>query len=501
MSTVAAVLAAMALLVGVGILPVAALIGRRPVILPLAPLAGAVMAAIAVAACLWFGGGVLGWFVGIAVTLNLVALARWRVTTERPPWRRDPEPGMARGTAWAGAIGLLAAVGFSLSALHAPSIGFDARTIWMLHAVWYSAGHSVSVAALKNPALPFAHASYPPLVGGTVAVSWLATGNHSYTLGVDLVALLNACAVLSAAWVVVEVGGQATRQTGAISSGTTGVSGTSVGARAARAARAAPELVGVLVAVVLVLVTAGVAGTFATNGYADLLWAASAVGAVGFGLVLPLNRANLATAALLLLVAGLTKNEGTATAVAIVVLVAARVGVQQYLVRRKIPLGAVIGGVLGILALSAWALLCRLIGAAPNVETIGKNAASDATRAHLTYTSMAAHLHVLVLAAAVALVGAAWLRRSRRRVGLGSDLWTWAALVAGVAIVAGVYVFGPGVVQLWLVTSVHRTTFFPALLGWWVIGVWAVVATSALVTPLEPSGTPLRSDSRAQARC
>jgi hypothetical protein len=494
MSTATAALAAMALLVGVGLLPVAALIGPRPVIAPLAPLAGAVMAALAVAACLSFGGGVLGWFVGIAVALNLAVLVRWGVNTDQAPWGRGAGPRLPRGTAWAGAIGLVAAVGFSLSALHAPSIGFDARTIWMLHAVSYAAGHSVSVAALKNSALPFAHASYPPLVGGTVAVSWLATGNHSYTLGVDLVALLNACAVLSAAWVMVEAGVLGGRQSGP-------PAGVAPGSGWVVRPRSLPNMVGVLVAVVLVLVTAGVAGIFATNGYADLLWAASAVGAVGFGLMLPLNRANLATAALLLLVAGLTKNEGTATSLAIVVLVAGRVAAQHYSVHRKIPPGAVIGGVLGVLVLTAWALLCRLLGAAPNVETIGTNTASDATRAHLTYAAMAGHLHVLVLAAVVALVGAACLRRSRRRSGLGGDLWTWAALVAGVGVVAGVYVFGPGIVQLWLITSVHRTTFFPALLGWWVIGVWAVVAASALVTPAEDPGTPLRSDSRDRARC
>jgi hypothetical protein len=136
-------------------------------------------------------------------------------------------------------------------------------------------------------------------------------------------------------------------------------------------------------------------------------------------------------------------------------------------------------------------VLCHLLGAAPNVETIGTNSASDATRAHLTYSAMAAHLDVLVPALAVALVGAVCLRRARRRATLGDDAWTWAALVAGVAVVAGAYVFGPGIVQYWLATSVHRTTFFPALLGWWVIGVWAVVAASALVTPQKSAGSPL----------
>ena len=106
----------------------------------------------------------------------------------------------------AGAAVVLAATAWSLVALRAPTVGFDARTIWMVHAVWFADGHQAALAALRNQAIPFAHPSYPPLVGGSVAVSWLVTGDHDYRLGVVIVALLDAGALAAAAWVAVEVG-------------------------------------------------------------------------------------------------------------------------------------------------------------------------------------------------------------------------------------------------------------------------------------------------------
>ncbi|HEX4082669.1 MAG TPA: hypothetical protein VHX40_06850, partial [Acidimicrobiales bacterium] len=62
--------------------------------------------------------------------------------------------------------------------------------------------------------------------------------------------------------------------------------------------------------------------------------------------------------------------------------------------------------------------------------------------------------------------------------GVGNDGWAWAALAAGIVIVAAAYVTGGGDVAFWLATSVHRTTFFPALVGWWIVGTWAVVGVA-----------------------
>ena len=179
----------------------------------------------------------------------------------------------------------------------------------------------------------------------------------------------------------------------------------------------------------VVLVVAGLAGQFLTDGYADVLWSAAAVGAVGFGLVLAGSGQDLGACVLLLAVAGLTKNEGTACAVAIVVLLTAA------------PSGALgpngrgvvvpwwrplLFGALGVVALCAWPVLTRLLGAAPDVAVAGKRVGNDLSRLHLTVDAMTPHLHVLLAAVPLALLGAVVLRRApyrraprQRRLGLG----------------------------------------------------------------------------------
>ena len=77
-------------------------------------------------------------------------------------------------------------------------------------------------------------------------------------------------------------------------------------------------------AVLFVLVAFDVFGPFATNGYADPLWSMAAAGAIGYGLILPCTRPNIGAAAILVAVSGLTKTEGTATAMILVILIAAR---------------------------------------------------------------------------------------------------------------------------------------------------------------------------------
>ena len=61
----------------------------------------------------------------------------------------------------------------------------------------------------------------------------------------------------------------------------------------------------------LVMVSAGVTEPFLTNGYADPLWSLAAVGAVAFGLQLRDEPSTRAAAVVLILVAGMTKNEGS----------------------------------------------------------------------------------------------------------------------------------------------------------------------------------------------
>ncbi len=485
MSTPAAAVLAMVVLATAGSLPVVALVGLRPVSALVAPLAGAVLAALAALACLVFGGPVVVWFVLLGSLAGVGVLFLWRFRPEAQPeaWRpaalsaASPAGRLDRLIPWLGAGGVTAAAAVSLVALRAPSIGFDARTIWLLHGRWFAAGHNVALPALRNPALPFAHASYPPLIGGAVAVSWLVTGNRSDELGVVVIALLNAFAVMAAAWAAVEIGRRCGRRVAAHHA--------HHGTRARRGRLEAPAVAGVVVATLLVLVAFGVAGPFATDGYADLLWAACATGAVAFGLVLSGRGPDLAVAVVLVAVAGLTKNEGTATAMVIVALIAGRAARSARLGRPgEAPWRPVVAGAAGLAALGVWPLLMVVLGAARNVAVPGARQGDDWSRTVATYDAMAPHLGVLAVALPLAVVAGLVLRRARRAVGVGHDAWAWAALAAGLVLVAGVYVTGAGNAAFWLATSVHRTTVFPALCAWWIIGTWAIVGTSQGAVPL-----------------
>jgi hypothetical protein len=103
------------------------------------------------------------------------------------------------------------------------------------------------------------------------------------------------------------------------------------------------------------------------------------------------------------------------------------------------------------------------------------------SRADATFHGFAPYLHVLVLALPVAVVGGLALSGVRRRTGLANDLWAWAGLVCGLVAVGGALVVGTGAILPWLATTVHRITEFSAMEGWWIIAVWAVVASGALV--------------------
>ena len=266
-----------------------------------------------------------------------------------------------------------------------------------------------------------------------------------------------------------------------------------------RFALSAPLVVSRVVAGLFVLVVFEVVGPFATNGYADPLWSTAAAGAIGYGLLLPLTSANIGAAGVLLVVAGLTKDEGTATAIAIVLLIVARSVWEGWTGRCKLTDGsrhktqkpnarvAIIVGCFGILALAVWPVLMRLIGAAKDVNTSGRREGTMISRLHLTFNAMSPHLHVLLLAIPISLVGGIFLRVERRRSEIATDLWAWAGIGSGLLVVAGAYITGPGNAPFWLATSVHRTTMFPAIVAWLIVAVWAVISTSR--TP-HPRATP-----------
>ena len=449
-----------------GALPAFALARGRLVTIPLAPLAGAVLAGLSVTAMTGIGGTLLEWYVGLSST------GRRSVRDHLVDHSGDA----TMGTKFEGAAGPSSrrhhlcvdrrrARVRPVGARRPHCLLRRTRAIWTLHPLWYEAGHATTVAALRNAALVFTHPQYPPLIGGSIALSWKISGLSSVRSGVVIIAVLSALAVLAAATGVMELARRTVPPDSTAEN---------------RLSQSVLLGVGAVLSVLLALTAIRAAGQAAIDGHADLLWAAAAVGAVTYGLVLPSTRTHVGTAMLLAAVAGTTKIEGTLTAASIIVLI----GIRGVLAARPVNAGKVrrkyvqpIALALGsLMVVGAWPLVTHLLHALPNVEWLGKHEGTDWSRLGDTISSGEPHLEVLAVAVPLALVGAIFLRTQRRAAGVGNDAWAWAAILIGLTVAAVAYVTGPGAVEPWLLTSVQRITLFPLLAAWWIVASWVVVA-------------------------
>jgi len=477
-TTFLATAAAVCTLGAAGLLPVVAGVGWRWYAVPLAPLAGAVLAALAATASSTFGGALMSWFVGLGASAAAAVFGVWVVRPDLGP-RSVSHVSVGRTDRLVGVAGfvlVVAAIAWSLRGLRTPTVGFDARALWVMRPGWFLQSHHQLLIDLKTRDLVLTQSAYPPLVSASAAVAWKITGLHTARLGVTTVAVLNACALAAAALAVVECGRTAAR----------------------RVSRGWPAwAMGVVGAVLLVVVAAGVTEPFLTNGYADPLWSLAAVGATAFGLQLRSDPSARAAAVVLVLVAGMTKNEGLVTAIALVVLVAARsigaAGLRGAWTRWVVPV-VVAGSELALLAW--WPILMKAIGA--RGATSSFTASTDlAHRTDATIHGMSPYLHVLVLAVPLSIAGGLALHVVRRNSGAGNDGWAWLALATGLVAVGGALVTGSGAIGPWILSTVHRITEYPILQAWWIIGTWAVVAATGLGGPTG-SGPSVADDSKAQ---
>lgn len=483
MNTVEGAVVGLAALSAGGALPAIAIARARVVVVPLVPLAGAAIASLAVTAMTATAGSFLGWYVVLSVLGAATVVACWARLPRTRPWGADSGHGQRRSIYVAAGVGSLVVCIACLSALKAPMTGFDTRDIWLLHPFWYLQGHAKTVTTLQGQAYTFSHPPYPPLVGGSVALTWFAAGVKSYRLGVVMIALLNALAILAAGSAVFEVA--------------SGLAGTADGA----ARRRRTLVVGITLMLGVMAVAFYAAGTIAVNGYADLLWSSAAVGAVAYGLVLPVTMPNLGAAAVLAVVAGLTKLEGSLTAAVIVALIAVR----WYLTARTDAPARARAIRAGVYAACAWAVIgvwpvvIRLLGALPDVPIQGPRRGTDSSRLAAsidgTLSWAGTNVGALCGGVAVALLGWCFLRSARRRAALGNDLWAWLAVVVELCLILGAYVTGPGNALRWVQVSVARTTLFAALEAWWIMTTWAIVAVSAVPPVGEPAGVSLRAPS------
>ncbi len=479
MTTVPAATVTLVVLSIAGLLPAIALVGLRWITVPLLPLTGAVVAAVAATCYLATGGAFMAWFVGLSVLAAGVVVAVWSTSPGLRP-RSNPSPGASHRVAGViGAVAVLAACVFCLRGLGTPTVGFDARAVWLLRAGWFLQSHHQLLVKMRVNDVTLIQSVYPPLISASAAVGASVTGDQSVRLGVVVVALLNTCALATAAFALVEAGRTCAARLSA-GRGQGPAEAPAVTAAGERRLALGPLVVGVGAAVALVFVAFGITEPFMTNGYADPLWSIAAVGVMAYGLQLGGRRSEQGAAVILVLVVGMTKNEGLATGAALVVLIALRsllaIPVGE---RRRRWWRPVVVGVAELAAIGAWPVLMRVIHARGVSSSSHSPLGTWPGRARATADGMAPYLHVLVLAAPIAVVGGLVLSRVRRAGGLGNDWWSWIALACGLVAIGGALVTGVGAIEPWLQTTVHRVTEFSALAGWWILAMWAVVAAGA----------------------
>jgi len=454
-----------------GLLPALAAAGWSAVVVFLAPVTGALMAAVATAIELGLGGSLVPDYLAVAATVNIAVIAWW-VTTRRDARPRNILAPQTVG-AWAWSvlavlvvIGCLAAV--PLKSLRVALLSGDGNPIWLTHALLVYGGHHEMLTSLQNPAYVISNPDYPPLVSAATALAFKFYGLGNLHLSVQMTVLVTACAL------------------GVVAMGIVAVSDV---AAAGSGARWPARVVAVAAAGAIGVVGFAVSGGFAIEGYADLVWASFAVGAVVWGLVLPHSPRALAVAWICAAAASLTKNEGLTTALIILVAIALRYRpLSMPGPRARLWAERAVFVLVPALPGLAYAGIIRLIGVHDAFFNTG-SPESRLTRAEATVASMAKYLHVAgPLALAVLLVGCWFLRADRERAGLANPAWLWACCLGSLAIIFYTYVFGDLEIHGWLANSVNRTTIFAQLLLYTEVAIWAVMAAQGLFSraPVEP---------------
>lgn len=438
-----------------GLLPAVVAARRSPVVVFIAPIIGAIMAAVAAGIELGVGGTLLTCYLPVALSVNAAAVAWWLAAGRRTRWDSPPLGWSALTVAV-----MTGALVVPLTVLRVPALGWDTNSIWLTHSLLVTGGHHVLLTGLQNPAVFFDNPDYPPLVPAAGALELLHFGPDALHGAVVLTALLTACAIAAVGCLI----------TTAVRTGTV-----------------AARLGAIAIGAAICLAAFGVSDPFAVNGYTDPLWAAAAVAAVICGLVLPRSPQSLLLAWIFAVAASLTKNEGLTSALVILVLIALR----YQPVRWRLPVrqqgrewGTRAVYVLGpALPGLAWAGLARHIGLQndffnhnlPRPESLGY-------RAGATISGMAAHLDLWPAALVVLIIGSYAVRGHRREGGLANPAWLWLAWLGSLAIIFGTYVFGDFGIQTWLRFSVNRTTIFAQLLLYAEIGLWLVIAFDAVTS-------------------
>jgi hypothetical protein len=476
-----------------GLLPALAVAPRSPVVILLAPVIGGVFAALAAELELGIAGSLFGWYLVIALAVNLAVIAWWiarriaarahaappragcAVTAARRPSRSWSRAQIATCGWYFGTVAtLLGALAVPLIGLRSHLIGWDSNSIWLTHALMISGGHHELLTSLKNPAYSFSNPDYPPLVPAVGALAFKFFGMSSLLVAIDTTVFLTACAL--------------------------GVAGVGIAAAAGHT-RPLPRAIAIATGGAVCIAGFAVASQYGIDGHADLMWAAAAVAAIVWGLVLPRSTQALVVAWICAIAASLTKNEGLTTALIVLGLICLRYRPLRLrhlrargdspdrhaegLPSRRPPLArwprewavraafVLLPAVPGL----AWAGEMRLIGIGDTFFA-SSSGQSLASRAAATTSSMAGQLKIAPVAVLLLVAGSVVLRRYRERARVANPAWLWLACLGSLAVIFATYVFGADPIGWWLQTSVHRTTIFPQIVLYADIGIWLVTAVA-----------------------
>ena len=175
-----------AVLVGIaGLRPALALVQVRWLAVLVTPLVAGLLASLAGTIAVATGTNQFVWWAVLVAVANLCTLR------QHVDWRRPSV------NAWIVVASLLVvtATAYPLIDVTVRDIGWDGRSIWLLHSRWFFAGGDYARAAMQNPVYLFSHPDYPPLVPTSVATVWRMSGAIDLWVGQIVITVLNATVV------------------------------------------------------------------------------------------------------------------------------------------------------------------------------------------------------------------------------------------------------------------------------------------------------------------
>ncbi|MFG2043438.1 hypothetical protein [Dactylosporangium sp. NPDC048998] len=425
-----------------------ALTRALPLALVLAPLAGAMVTAVAVIPMLIFGGPLLVWVAAVLVLTGFLA------------WRLRDRPRAPHGS-WRDALLLTVPLTPPFLPIFQQPTSWDAHFIWWLHAGYFAEGGGFARDAIGSQALAFSHQDYPPLASSAVALVWQTFGTRDfYPAGIvtGVVTFAATAAVVYAVRLVTASG---------------------------------PALVSWPAAIAVGYSAFSPLWLVPTAGFSDAMCATAF--AAGTVLLLfgrePFDRRILPLTMLPLCSAALMKNEGLSMVVALAV-----VGSVKY--RRS--LRQVGWTWLPVAAAGVWSVTARVLGARTDVLAGGRfgellhGDPDTVGRFPVILSTMAGRVdRVVGFAAAAAVLGMLVLRRRRREFGLAGDLWLWAVAALYWAALTLIYMVTPMPLRWHLSTSVDRVLISIVVLACASAACWAVVAWHRpAVADGPPAGNP-----------